>query len=271
MSEEEKVIIIDNGSHSTKTGFSGNKEPHSVFNTEIGRSKYQAHVSGGKFKNYYVGNEAQQLAGVLDFTYPITHGIITKIDDMEKIWHHIFYNELKIDPSEHSVLLAEPFMNPLTNSESIVTSMFEHFNVPSLNISNQCTLSLYSTGRKTGVVVDVGDEVIEIAPYYDSYLIQPGIIRMNYGGNVVTNLLQKLLMYKGYYLTKTNEKHILCDFKEKHSYVSLQYEKDFKKSNESLYFNFQYKLNDGNTLDISNEHFRCNEILFRPYKYFFRI
>lgn len=75
-------------------------------------------------------------------------------------------------------------------------------------------------------------------------------------------------MYKGYYLTKTNEKHILCDFKEKHSYVSLQYEKDFKKSNESLYFNFQYKLNDGNTLDISNEHFRCNEILFRPYKYF---
>ena len=67
----------------------------------------------------YVGEEAMQKRGVLRFGNPIEHGIVANWDDMEKVWHHTLYSELKVSPEEHPILMTEAPLNPKENREKM--------------------------------------------------------------------------------------------------------------------------------------------------------
>ena len=60
-------------------------------------------------KDAYVGDEAQAKRGILSLSYPIQHGVVVSWDDMEKIWHHTFYNEVRVAPEEHGILRTESY------------------------------------------------------------------------------------------------------------------------------------------------------------------
>ncbi|XP_071334459.1 uncharacterized protein [Trachinotus anak] len=262
MMDFKTPIVLDTGSGLMKAGFADQDRPNIMFPTIIGTPKYEDVMNSSVEREIYIGHEAQHMRGVLALQHPIKNGIIRNWDEMEKIWHYAF-QQLRMDPEDHPVLLTEAAMNPLENRQRMVEIMFECFNVPLTYVAMQAVLALYAAGRSTGVVFDSGDGVSHSVPVFEGYCLPHAVHRFHLAGADVTMQLKKLLQEQGVSMRTTAELEIVREMKEMCCRVALDYEAELTQGGSSCR-EMYYTMPDGQIVTLSSERFRAPEILFKP-------
>lgn len=155
---------------------------------------------------------------------------------------------------QHPVLLTEPPLNPRENRDTAAQILFETFNVPALYTSVQAVLSLYASGKTTGLVLDSGDGVSHAVPVFQGFAIPNSIRRIDVAGRDVTEHFQQLLRKSGRVFHTSAEKETVKNIKEATGYVALdpaKEEKDWSGSSRSEGKSVDYALPDGQKIKVS--------------------
>ncbi|KAK6480625.1 actin-3-like [Huso huso] len=258
--KETVAIIVDSGSGYTKAGFSGDEQPRTVLKSSVGIIPQKSR-STKEGPEYFIGyNIPKERVDVVK-KKPITHGIVTDWDALEKLWHHTFYWELRICPEEHGILVTDAPLSPTTNREKMAELLFEEFRVPAMYVAHQSLLSVYSYGRTTGLVVESGSGATYVSPIHNGYSMPHATFRLDLAGRALTEYLGKLMADAGNRFS-SQEKPVVREIKKQCCYISQDYEAELR-SEERGYL-MDYVLPDGHAITLGSERFRCPEILFCP-------
>ena len=256
-------VVIDNGTGFMKGGFSGENAPRAVFPTLIGTPKENKLLTDKNIPRI-IGQEALEKIGMANVRAPIEKGMIKDWEDMEIIWHHMLYNELRIAPDDHNVILTDIPLNTAENRGKMVQMMFEKFNVPGLYISMTSVLSIYDAGRTSGMAVDSGEVITNFVPVYEGFAFPNAISKNETGGQILTEYLISLLSEKKYNINTTTKKLKLNEIKERYCRVRYDFENEIREAGEEGNLEEKIKLPDGEEIILELEKLKCPEALFRP-------
>ncbi len=260
-----QLAIIENGRLYSRAGFAGDNSPRRVFPTVFGRGMGLPVNPDAFTREYYIGEDALALRGVLRLGYPMEcDGSLENESTMEKIWAHAFTNELEVDPSTTAVFMVLKPGVPPSTLEKIADKMFITFQVPKMAFGDQAVLALAALRQNAGCVVDIGDSETIVAPVEAGKVITGAMQRTELAGKEITHALEGLLHAKGFDVRTSAEREIIQDMKEKLCYVALNPEKGSAHMKTGHSVDKQYMLPDGEIVSMGTERFMAPEILFQP-------
>lgn len=261
------AAIVDFGSGSTKTDYSGEETPRYIFKSTVGRPKYTKLFSGA-VENFVVSPEPEKM-GLYKTENSIKRGIFTTDEDARCIISKV-YSDLAINNAkEVPMLLSEPIFAPKSHKKRIAKICFESYETHYVLLVNQCLLSLYAFGKTDGLVVDSGEGVTQIGVVYNGHKIDGACEKMNLGGIDVSNYLKSLFLKNDVLFHPSTEKYFLDDIKNKLCKVpesAIEFNKILNSSNSRDKTNnsSEYLLPDGKSIKISDLQKNSGEILFNP-------
>jgi actin-related protein len=254
-----RCVVIDNGSSSLKFGRSGTDFPQVVFPTITGHHRHSADPGV-----VAVADEANDKRAELLIKYPISKGVITDWDSMELLWKHAL-DKIEVDPIETKILLTEPHVCTPKARETMLEIWFEKFKAKAVASCSQPLLAMFSTGSKTGIVVDMGEEQTQVVSVISGTPIPspPAYKNFSIAGKDITENLSRLLAFRGFPIAARSPVglEIVRDIKEQLAYVAFDpREEDAWSSTAEK----KYQLPDGAQISIAEERYLCTEPLFRP-------
>jgi actin-related protein len=179
----ERRVILDNGAETIRMDIAGSDGCRKMYSARIVKD------GGTTNPTIYCGYEAERRMKNSSLgSSPFHRGVVTNWDDMEKVWNHGFFNELRGDV-EKEFVLTDSLAATCKDKENMTQIMFETFNVGGMSIWNQQYLSfsyLNNSSGSTGVLVDSGDSVTWIVPFVDGFIHKDKVVKIDFGGLDIT-------------------------------------------------------------------------------------
>ncbi|KAG4302349.1 hypothetical protein PCANB_001326 [Pneumocystis canis] len=179
--DEISAIVLDPGSHYTRAGYAGEDTPKCVI-----ESNYGFLTENNESKIIIGDNFIHVPRAGMEIRNPMSEGIVHDWDTAVQIWSYALQTNLRVDPTEHPLLVTEPSWNPTKNREKTMEIVFEKFGSPAFYLAKNAVCASFANGKSTALILDVGAQVASVTPIYDGLVLKRGVIKQNLAGNYLT-------------------------------------------------------------------------------------
>lgn len=244
-----KPLVCDIGAGIMKTGWSGEVEPRKFRNR-----------TGVNFFNKRISCRLTEMCLVQGVIYPVL-GRIENWTELERVLNSTYYDEYKILPEKQPLVVAMNHLGiarPPKEKKKLCQLALETLKVPAFHLANSNTMSLYSTGRTTGVVVGIGAGVASVSPVYEGEVQDFQVSNLGFAGRKMTETMHSCLRQQEPSVTMEEAEEV----KKKLCYVGLDFDDEMVKAQRAE--PKVYNLPDGREVKLNEEMFRIPELLFRP-------
>jgi len=242
---EEPVIIIDNGSHSCRAGWSSEKEPKLIFRNLIAKLRGKKETDNS---NVFFGNDITDLEDLkwnvrTQFDMDSVSHFDTQEYAFDYIFSHLGINT--IGSVSHPVCITEAVCIPNTLRDHMSEILFECYSVPRIIYGVDSLFSWYhnmSESVKDGLIIRCGYQTSHILPIVDGSFKAADSRRLNVGGLNMMIFLRRLMQLRhpshSANLNLSRAQELLIG----HSYLAQDYFDELKKWHEVPFKN-EFSLN----------------------------
>jgi actin len=186
----------------------------------------------------------------------VHRGAVKDWDLMEKLWHNLVDNASFSSLENMSVLIIESVRSSVAERSHWAELLFNTFHVPSICFGNSSSLSIFASGRTSGIAVECGAGLTATVPVFEGLVLKHATITMDYAGQDISINLRKLFAEKNVQVDLNSAKII----KERMAHTQGFRNKDME---HTIKDNVSFCLPDGNDVTVETKILReCTDPLF---------
>ncbi|QKX60205.1 uncharacterized protein TRUGW13939_07348 [Talaromyces rugulosus] len=227
-SPSSSAIVIDNGSHTVKAGWSFDKNPRFVIPPVMSRFRDRKLNKACQFIGYDAYVDATT-RGQLKYAFDPGTSVVGNWEVMEGVLDYLFI-KLGVDGSEGNVdrpiVMTEPIANLAYPRKMMNEILFDCYGVPSVAYGVDSLFSYRYNGGKDGLILSSSHTSTHVIPVLNSKALLSNASRLNWGGLQASEYLLKLMRLKYPSFPGRMTEYQMEDLIHKLCYVSLDYNEE---------------------------------------------
>ncbi|BCS30528.1 actin-related protein ARP5 [Aspergillus puulaauensis] len=225
---DTSAIVIDNGSHLVKAGWSFDKSPRFVIPPVMSRYRDRKLNKACQF----IGHDAYIDAttrGQLRYAFDPGTSVVGNWDVTEGVLDYLFI-KLGIDGAnggvDRPIVMTEPIANPNYPRRMMNEILFECYSAPSVAYGIDSLFSYRYNRGTDGLVVSSSHTSTHVIPVLNSKAMLSNCSRLNFGGMHASEYLLKLMRLKYPTFPGKMTDNQMEDLVHNHCYVSKDYDQE---------------------------------------------